>query len=29
MDMKDKHLNLRYVGMLVTGIPARRAIREP
>ena len=29
MDMKDKHLNLRYVGMRVTGIPARRAIREP
>jgi hypothetical protein len=29
MDIKDKHLDLRYVGMWVTGIPARRAIREP
>lgn len=29
MDIKDKHLDFRYVGMWVTGTPARRAIREP
>lgn len=29
MDIKDKHLDLRYVGIWVTGIPVKRAIREP